>query len=177
MFDPELLLAKGDAAATNGLQEDARDCYAQAVAEARWVDKPALLAQCLRTLAEAEHQLRHQASALDSYTEAALVSQHLGDAANQARALLAVAEIYLEQKSPSEAEKAYDQVITLCEAKPGVDAHLQAQAFHGMAKLTEVRKPAESLLLWQAAITLYEAAGENEKLSACKLHVAFLTGC
>lgn len=176
MFDPEILLKKGLEAEVRGSLDEARDLYAQAVAEARWVEGAQPLAHALRTLGGIERRLQHLDTALQAYAEASAASQRQGDLAGEVEALLATGEILAERKQTQPAEQALNRALELCQMEQEPQPLPQARALHALAQLSEVSNPQETLLLWQAAATMYEAAGSEEKLAECKRYVAFLLG-
>jgi tetratricopeptide (TPR) repeat protein len=177
VFDPQTLLERGWQAERDLQPDEARDLFAQAVAEARWVAKPLLLVRALMALGETEHRLQHLARALDSYVEATSVCQKYGNLIGQAAAMLKAAGVLNEQKKPAEAEAAFAHSLELCRTAADAPPLPQARALHGLALLKEPTAPEEAVLLWQAATSLYDAAGESELKAECKRHAAFLMGC
>lgn len=176
VFDPEILLKKGQEAEGRGHLNEARDLYAQAVAEARWVEGATSLSGALRTFGGIERRLLHLDTSLQAYAEAASVSHRQGDLAGEVEALLASGEILAGRKQIPEAEKILNHALELSQAAQDPQPLPQARALHGLALLSEVSNPQETLLLWQAAATMYEAAGSEEKVTECKRYVAFLLG-
>ena len=177
MFDPETLLKRGLDAYKNHRPEDALDLLAQAVAEARWVANPALLARALRTLGQVECEMKHPATALDCYFEAASVCEHAADLPGQADSLARIADILRGQGKAARAEAVCNQVFALCQSQADAPLLPHASALRCMALLKDGTAGAEELhLLWLAASTLYESAGDTVRLAECKSHLAFLLG-
>jgi tetratricopeptide (TPR) repeat protein len=177
VFDPETLLKRGLEAYKSHRPEEALDLLAQAVAEARWVANPALLAHALMTLGQVECEMKHPATALDCYSEAASVCEHAANLHGQAEALARTAEILRGQGKTARAEAACNQVIALCESQADAHPLPHASALRCMALLKDGTAEAEELhLLWLAASALYEAAGDGDRLAECKSQLAFLLG-
>jgi tetratricopeptide (TPR) repeat protein len=177
VFDPKTLIERGLAALSNRQPEQACDLFAQAVAEARWVNDPAVLAQALMTLGQTEHSLQHPATALDSYREAAAVCAQAGDAAGQAEALAETAKVLRAQGKTNQAEAACEQLLELLQPLPDPPALVRARALRMLALLKEkTASEDELLLLWHAAATLYEADEKPERAAECHAHLAFLMG-
>lgn len=177
MFDPEILLTKGCEALRENLPEDARDLFAQAVAECRWVKDPALLAKALKALGQMERDLHHRGTALDCYREAAGIYRNLEDQLACADAIRHIAEIFGEQNLPAEAEACYEEALEIYRTHPEAAPLDQAHAMRGLALLKNSADAHEEAgLLWQGASHLYAAAGEPAKVAECDAHVAFLLG-
>ena len=78
MFDPEPLLTSGYEALHGKRIHDARDLFAQAVAECRWITDRSLLVKALRALGHVERDLDHRTTALQCYRRAAAIELDLG---------------------------------------------------------------------------------------------------
>lgn len=177
MFDPKTLLDRGKDALEGHHPEEACDLFAQAVAEARFVQDPAPLIEALMELGQTESSLRHPATALDCYREAATVSEVADALELQANALIEAAKILRGQNKNDEASALCQHILALVE--PGSQAALlpRARALRMLAHIQEDSATPDKLaLLWQAAAALYESAGETARAAECKSQLAFLLG-
>ena len=177
VFDPETLLASGRQARSENQCEEARDLFAQAVAESRWVADPALLAKALKALGQIERELQHGATAIDCYSEAVAIYRGTGDRLACADALRHIADILAEQNSLTEAEAVYSEALEIYRIHAQANPLEQAHAMRGLAQLKSGGEAhEEALFLWQGASHLYGAAGESARVAECDAHVAFLLG-
>lgn len=177
MFDPKTLLDRGRNALQGHHPEEASDLFAQAVAEARFVQDPEPLIEALMELGQTESTLRHPASALDCYREAAAVSEVASKLEQQAEALVESAKILRSQNKKDEAAALCNRILAL--AAPGSQIALlpRARALRMLAHIQEeTARPDELALLWQTAASLYESAGELARAAECKSQLAFLLG-
>lgn len=179
MFDPEPLLADGQQARREDRVEEARDLFAQAVAESRFLADPALLIRSLRSLAQTERDLRHPDTAIKCYREAAQLQRKHGDELGWAHSVRHIADILRGQKKLAEAEAAYLEALAV------YSSHLDrlpldhANALRGLAVLKDLTldktgETEEVLLLWRAAKSLYQTAGVEAGIAECASHIAFL---
>ncbi len=177
MFDPGLLLARGYEARREHRSEDARDLFAQAVAECRYTPDRSLLANALKALAQAERDLQHPGTALKYYREAVDIERNRGDALAVAHTIRHIADIQREQKSFEDAAVSYDEALELYSKHPGVPPLDRANALRGIALLKDkTGDPHEALLMWRGAKALYQTAGVAAGVSECEAHIAFLLG-
>ena len=180
MFDPKILLDKGWEAVRSHQLEEACDLFAQSVAEARFVPDPTLLISALMALGAIESDLQHPSKALESFREASTVSECAASPARQAEALIEAAKILRRQRKNTEAAGICDQILSLFAPASNEALLPRARALRVLARIKEDAEDAanseELILLWQAAATLYEAAGEQERLDECKSQIAFLLG-
>lgn len=177
VFDPETLLASGRKAHCENQCQEARDLFAQAVAESRWVADTALLAKALKALGQIERELKHGGTAIDCYSEAVGIYRGSGDRLACASALRHIAEILAEQKSLIEAEAVYSEALEIYRTHAEANPLEQAHAMRGLAQLKSGGQAhEEALFLWQGASHLYGAAGEAARVAECDAHVAFLLG-
>ncbi len=177
MFDPKTLLDRGRAFVRTRQPEEACDMFAQAVAEARFLHHPGVLTEALMALGGTEGSLRHPATAVDCYREAAVVAEHSDQPVHQAEALMEIAEILLQQEKRDEAAGVCDQLLAVAQ-KAADDAPLpRARALCMLARIQEnIASPEELVLMWQAAASLLESAGKLERAAECKAQLAFLLG-
>jgi tetratricopeptide (TPR) repeat protein len=177
MFDPGLLLAGGHEARRERRFEDARDLFAQAVAESRYTLDRSVLAQALKALGQAERDLRHPSTALKCYREAAEMGRVLGDELALAHTIRHIADIQREQKLFTAAAASYNEALALYgkhAAAPPLD---RANALRGIALLRDQTGDShEALLMWRGAKTLYENAAVPAGVAECEAHIAFLLG-
>ncbi|MDR3793752.1 MAG: hypothetical protein P4L03_10270 [Terracidiphilus sp.] len=177
MFDPKSLLDKGWTALGNHQPEEACDLFAQAVAEARFIENYVLLANALMALGQTECGMNHPATAIDCYREAAAVCARAGDPARQAAALVEVAEILRTQKKTEASIAICEQLLALPQLSDNAAPLPRARALHMLALAGEDSANHDELaLLLQAAAALYEAAGEPGRAAECKSNLAFLQG-
>ena len=177
MFDTKTWMNKGWAFVKANQPEEACDLFAQAVAEARFLHNPCVLLEALMALGATESGLRHPATALDCYREAVDVAAHHRMPREQAEAMAAVAELLVEQKRTEEAATVCDQLLSIVQKNEFDAATARAGALRMLARLNEAVAPIDELaLLWQAAATLYEYAGELDLAAECKSQLAFLRG-
>lgn len=175
MFDPEPLLARGHQARTEHRLEEARDLFAQAVAEARFLPERTLLIRALKALAQIERDLRHPTTAIKHYREAAALQQAAGDSLGWAHSIRHIADILREQKTLAEAESLYEQALSIYRTDPEARPLDHANALRGLALLKDHSgDPEEVLLLWRAAQALYDKAGVQAGIAECARHIAFL---
>jgi tetratricopeptide (TPR) repeat protein len=157
--------------------EEACDLFAQAVAEARFLERPVLLVEALMALGQTECGLRHSATAVDCFREAATVAEHHTEPALQAEALIEIAEILVQQQRNAEAAAVCDQLLAVVQKAENDAARARARALHLLARIQEKSAEQDELvLLWQAAAALYEVADENQMAAECKSNLAFLLG-
>lgn len=177
MFDPEPLLALGHEARRERRLEEARDLFAQAVAECRWCADRKLLARSLKALGQAERDLKRTMTALDCYRRAAAVEQDLGDQLAWVHTMRHIADMLREQKDYFQAEPIYANVLEIYRNRADAQALDRANALRGMALLKDATAAAEeALLMWRAARGLYEEAGVEAGINECQSHIAFLLG-
>ncbi len=175
MFDPEPLLAGGYQACREHRFEEARDLFAQAVAESRFLPDRSALITSLKALGSAERDLRHPTTAIKCYRDAAALQHTTGDQLGWAHSIRHVADILREQKLPREAEAAYDQVLVVYAQRPDPPVLDYANALRGLALLKDHAGDVEEALhLWRAARAKYEAAGVEAGITECQTHIAFL---
>ena len=157
--------------------EEACDLFAQAVAEARFIHNPLLLVEALMALGQTESGLQHPATAVDIYREAAAVAEHSGEPGSQVQALIEIAQTLFRQERTDEAAAVCDQLLAVIQ-KTEEDAPLaRARALRMLAGIQEKMASQDELaLLWQAAATLYEVAGDYAHADECKSQLAFLMG-
>ena len=175
MFDPEPLLASGYEARLEQRFDDARDLFAQAVAESRFLLDRSVLVKSLKALGQAERDLQHPTTAVKHYREAASLQQNERDRFGWAHSIRHVADILREQKVFAEAEAAYEQALDVYAQDPETSPLDYANALRGLALLKDhASDPDEVLLLWRAARALYEKAGVEQGVAECARHIAFL---
>lgn len=178
MFDPEILLAKGYEARRENLVEEARDLFAQAVAESKWIPNLDLRARALEALGQMECDLNHPSSALRHYREAAEIHRGQGHPLAQAHAIRQVADILRGQKMVPEAEVAYSEALAIYRGQPDTAPLDLANLLRGYAQLRDAAGDQEqALLFWMEASHLYETAGDKAGVAECKSQIAFMTGC
>ncbi len=178
MFDPEPLLRNGYEARRDRRLEEARDLFAQAVAESRWTGNTHLLASCLKALGQVERDLSHPTTALQCYRQSAAIEQSSGDRLGWAHSVRHVADILREQKEFSEADTGYQEVLQTYRAHTDARPLDHANALRGMALLKEAMGDSEeALLMWRAASGLYGSAGIEAGTAESESHIAFLLNC
>ena len=157
--------------------EEACDLFAQAVAEARFLHNPLVLVEALMALGQVECSLKHPASAVDSYREAADVAGNNGEAERQAEALIEIAALLEAQKRTEEGSTICDQLLALQQKQENDAALPRARALHMLARFQEHDTEHDELaLLLQAAASLYETAGDHSHAAECQSQLAFLLG-
>ena len=177
MFDPEPLLALGHEARRERRLEEARDLFAQAVAECRWCADRTLLPRALKALGQAERDLKRITTSLECYRRAAAVEQDLGDQLAWVHTMRHVADILREQKDYAQAEPIYANVLEVYRSRSDAQVLDRANALRGMALLRDATGAAEEALrMWRAARCLYEEAGVKAGIDECQSHIAFLFG-
>jgi tetratricopeptide (TPR) repeat protein len=177
MFDPEPLLALGHEARREMRLEDARDLFAQAVAECRWGADPKLLARALKAQGQTERDLKRTMTALECYRHAASIEKGLGDELAWAHTMRHIADMLRERKEYAQAEPIYTDVLEICRGHSAARVLDHANALRGMALLKDAAgTPEEALLMWRAARCLYEQAGVEAGIDECQSHIAFLLG-
>jgi tetratricopeptide (TPR) repeat protein len=177
MFDPEPLLALGHEARREMRLEDARDLFAQAVAECRWGADPKLLARALKAQGQTERDLKRTTTALECYRHAASIEKGLGDELAWAHTMRHIADMLRERKEYAQAEPIYTDVLEICRGHSAARVLDHANALRGMALLKDAAgTPEEALLMWRAARCLYEQAGVEAGIDECQSHIAFLLG-
>ena len=177
VFDPEILLAKGYEARRENLVEEARDLFAQAVAESKWIPDLELRAKALEALGQVERDLKHPDSALKHYREAAELHRKHGQMQNLAHCIRHLADILREQKSLPESETAYSEALAIYRSQPETTPLALANLLRGYALLRDAAGDEEqALLFWMEASHLYEAAGVAAGVAECKSQIAFMTG-
>lgn len=177
MFDPEPLLASGREARRQQRFDDARDLFAQAVAESRWTPDDGLRARALKGLGQAERDLRHYTTALKCYREAAAIEAEAGDELAWAHTVRHIADILRELKDWPGAESNYNDALAIYRRRADAPVLDHANALRGLALLKDqLGASEEALLMWQAAKCLYEKAGVEAGVSECESHIAFLQG-
>lgn len=177
MFDPGLLLTSGYEARREGRSEDARDLFAQAVAESRFSPDRTILARALKALAQIERDLHHRSSALKCYREAAEIQRELADQLGWAHTVRHIADVLREQNSLSEAETSYSQALEVYRNHPDSPVLDRANALRGYALLKDkAGNHDDALLMWCGAKALYETAGVPAGVAECASQIAFLLG-
>lgn len=177
MFDPEKLLADGWEAAREGRHGDARDLFAQAVAESRFSPDRSVKARALKALGKMERDLKRPVTALHNYREAAAIYRELGDLLTWAHTVRHVADILRDQKQMQESAAAYEEALGVYRTRPDRNGLDYANALRGFALLKDAMgNHDEALLLWRGAVPLYEAAGVAPGVAECQSHIAFLLG-
>jgi tetratricopeptide (TPR) repeat protein len=177
MFDPEPLLAMGYEARRERRLEEARDLFAQAVAECRWCADRNLLPRALKALGQTERDLKRATTALDCYRRAAAIEEDLGDQLALAHTMRHIADMLRELKQYAQAESTYASVHEIYRGRPDAGVLDRANALRGMALLKDaVATHEEALLMWRAARCLYEEAGVQAGIDECQSHIAFLLG-
>jgi tetratricopeptide (TPR) repeat protein len=175
MFDPAPLLASGHQARREHRLEEARDLFAQAVAEYRFLSDRSRLVSSLKALGQAERDLRHPNTAIKCYREAAALQQTSGDQLGWAHSIRHVADILREQKNDTEAESAYNDTLAVYSTHSDTAPLDHANALRGFALLKDHSGDREqALLLWRAAKALYETSGVEAGVAECASHIAFL---
>jgi tetratricopeptide (TPR) repeat protein len=177
MFDPEPLLALGYEARRERRLEDARDLFAQAVAECRWKPDAKLLARALKAQGQTERDLKRTTTALECYQRAAAIEKDLGDELAWVHTIRHIADMLREQKQYAQAEPIYTSVLEIYSGRPDAGVLDRANAMRGMALLKDAAGThEEALLMWRAASCLYEDAGVQAGIDECQSHIAFLLG-
>ena len=177
MFDPEILLAKGYEARRENLVEEARDLFAQAVAESKWIPDLALRAKALEALGQVECELNHPSSALKHYREAAEIHREQGHPLALAGVIRQIADIQRGQKQVPEAEAAYKEALAIYRGQAETAPLDQANLLRGYALLRDAAgDQEEALLFWMEASHLFETAGDKAGVAESKSHIAFMTG-
>lgn len=177
MFDPEPLLALGHEARRERRLEDARDLFAQAVAECRWGADPKLLARALKAQGQTERDLKRIMTALECYRHAAAIEKGMGDQLSWADSMRHIADMRREQKEYTKAEPIYTDVLEVYRSRSDTRVLDHANALRGLALLKDAAgTPEEALLMWRAARCLYEQAGVEAGIDECQSHIAFLLG-
>jgi tetratricopeptide (TPR) repeat protein len=177
MFDPEPLLALGHEARRERRLEDARDLFAQAVAECRWGADPKLLARALKAQGQTERDLKRTTTGLECYRHAAAIEKGMGDQLAWVHTMRHIADMLREQKEYAQAEPIYAEVLEIYRGRSDARALDHANALRGMALLKDAAgTPEEALLMWRAARCLYEEAGVGAGIDECQSHIAFLLG-
>jgi len=172
VFDPETLLERGREAREAGRPDEASDLFLQAVAEARWAGKPALLVHALMTQGRAARSMKRLEAALHSFHEAAALCS--GNGGVEAEALLEIAAVLREQEKTAEAKAAYHRALDRIQSNPVASSFDEARCLQGLATLEEATNPEEAVLLWQGATSLYAAAQAHDRCAECQQHLAFL---
>jgi tetratricopeptide (TPR) repeat protein len=177
MFDPEPLMALGHEARRERRLEDARDLFAQAVAECRWGADPKLLARALKAQGQTERDLKRIMTALECYRHAAAIEKGMGDQLAWADSMRHIADMRREQKEYTKAEPIYTDVLEVYRSRSDTRVLDHANALRGLALLKDAAgTPEEALLMWRAARCLYEQAGVEAGIDECQSHIAFLLG-
>lgn len=128
VFDPETLLERGREAREAGRPDEASDLFLQAVAEARWAGKPALLVHALMTQGRAARSMKRLEAALHSFHEAAALCS--GNGGVEAEALLEIAAVLREQEKTAEAKAAYHRALDRIQSNPIASPFDEARCLH-----------------------------------------------
>lgn len=151
-----------------GRYEDAERGLQQAISSSRKAGLRADLIRALKALAHVVRDLAQSKRALPLYEEAVALSREEGDALLLAHTVRHLGDLYRETGRIEDAERCYQEALSLYRAAPQPQPLDFANALRPAAILKEMQGDvAGAEQLWLEARRLYELAGVSQGVEEC----------